>query len=63
MGETLMAYYDYIDEQEGLTGKMELAKRTNLPSTKASTAPDSAENVELLRSAIEEITGETPPEL
>lgn len=63
MGEKLMEYYDYIDEEEGLMGKMELAKKTNLPSTKASTAEDSPENVQMLRDAIQEITGEAPPRL
>ncbi len=63
MGEKLMQYYSYVEEEEGLSGKIELAKETNLPGTKASTEPDSEENLELFREAIEEITGETPPQL
>ena len=63
MGEKLMEYYEYMNERDGLKGKMELAKATNLPSTKASTAEDSEENVQLLREAIQEITGERPPRL
>jgi hypothetical protein len=63
MGEKLMEYYSYVEEEEGLSGKIELAKETNLPGTKASTEPDSEENLELFREAIEDITGETPPQL
>jgi hypothetical protein len=63
MGEKLMEYYSYVEEAEGLSGKIELAKETNLPGTKASTEPDSEENLELFREAIEDITGETPPQL
>jgi hypothetical protein len=62
MGEKLMEYYSFVEQREGLTGKMELAKKTNLPGTKASTAPDSDENVQRFREAVEEITGEQPPE-
>jgi len=61
MGEKLMEYYSFVEEHEGLTGKMELAKRTRLPGTKASTAPDSDENIKAFREAVEEITGEPPP--
>lgn len=63
MGEKLMEYYEYMNDRDGLMGKMELAKETNLPSTKASTAEDSEENIRLLREAIQEITGELPPRL
>jgi hypothetical protein len=61
MGEKLMEYYSFVEEREGLTGKMELAKRTNLPGTKASTAPDSKDNIREFREAVEDITGEQPP--
>jgi hypothetical protein len=61
MGEKLMEYYSFVEEREGLTGKMELAKRTNLPGTKASTAPDSKDNIREFREAVEDITGERPP--
>lgn len=63
MGEKLMEYYSFVEQEAGLSGKIELAKRTNLPGTKASTAPDSEENVREFREAIEEITGEDPPRL
>ncbi|MFC7075253.1 hypothetical protein [Haloarcula halophila] len=61
MGEQLMEYYAIVEDEQGLSGKMELAKKTNLPGTKASTAPDSEENIELFREAVTEILGEQPP--
>lgn len=61
MGEKLMEYYSFVEEHEGLSGKMELAKRTKLPGTKASTAPDSDENIREFREVVEDITGERPP--
>ncbi|WP_152031315.1 XylR N-terminal domain-containing protein [Natrarchaeobaculum aegyptiacum] len=63
VGEELMKYYSYIGEREGFSGKMELAKQTNLPEVKASTASGHKENVEKFREAIEDILGEKPPEL
>lgn len=63
MGEKLMEYYSLVEEEEGLTGKMELAQETNMPGTKASTAPDSEENIERFRDAVEEVLGERPPRL
>jgi len=63
MGEKLMEYYSIVEDEEGLTGKMELAKKTNLPGTKAATAPDSEENIETFREAVEEILNERPPRL
>jgi hypothetical protein len=61
MGEKLMEYYSLVEEKEGLSGKMDLAKKTNMPGTKASTAPDSEENIETFRAAVEDILGERPP--
>lgn len=62
MGEKLMEMYSFVEEHAGLSGKIELAKETNLPGTKAATAPDSEENLERFREAVAEITGEEPPE-
>ena len=62
-GDKLMEYYSYMEEQQGLEGKIELAKETNLPETKASTAVDSKENIRMFREAIEEILGKQPPKL
>lgn len=63
MGEKLMEYYSLVEEEEGLSGKMELARETNLPGTKAATAPDSEENIQLFREVVEDILGEEPPRL
>lgn len=63
MGEKLMEYYNYIEEREGFSGKVELAKATNMPEERASTAEDSKENIEMFRDAIEDILGERPPQL
>ena len=63
MGEKLMKYYSLVEEKEGYNGKIELAKKTNLPGTKASTAPDSTENIQMFRDAVEDILGEEPPRL
>lgn len=63
MGEKLMEYYTLVEQEEGFSGKIELAKKTNLPGTKASTAPDSQENIQLFRDALEDILGEEPPRL
>jgi len=62
-GEKLIEYYNYMEEKEGLEGKIKLAKETNLPETKASTAVDSKENIQMFRQAIEDILGEQPPEM
>lgn len=63
MGEKLMQYYSLVEQEEGVGAKIELAQKTNLPGTKASTAPDSEENIELFRDALEDILGEEPPQL
>jgi hypothetical protein len=63
MGEKLMEYYTLVEKREGLSGKIALAQETNLPGPKASTAPDSDENVEMFREAVEEILGEEPPRM
>ncbi|MEZ3114613.1 hypothetical protein RYH80_01580 [Halobaculum sp. MBLA0147] len=63
MGEKLMEYYSIVEDEAGLSGKIELAKQTNLPGTKAATEPDSEENLELFRDALEEILDEEPPRL
>lgn len=63
MGEKLVEYYEYVKEEEGFSGKIELAQETSIPSAKAATEPDSEENIEKIRDAIEDITGESPPRL
>ncbi len=63
MGERLMRYYKYIQDELGVQGKVKLATASKLPSTLAATAPDSEENLNLIRSAVQEITGKPAPML
>jgi hypothetical protein len=63
MEEKLVKYYSLVEEKEGYSGKIELTKKTNLPRTKASTAPDSTESIQMFRDAVEDILGEEPPRL
>lgn len=61
MAEKLMMYYQFINDIDGLAGKVKLASYTKIPSTKAALEPDTKENVEQFRHAIEAITGKAPP--
>jgi len=62
MGEKLIKYYKYIKEVAGYEGMIDLATSTKIPSTKAALAEDSDENIEIFKSAIKKITGESVPE-
>jgi hypothetical protein len=61
MGEKLIRYINYINDESGFKGKVKLATITKIPSTRASMEPDSPENIELFKKAVEEITGKTAP--
>ncbi|MCX7834571.1 MAG: hypothetical protein N2450_00710 [bacterium] len=61
MAEKLLKYYIYIEEQKGIAGKAKLAMITKIPILKAAIVPDSKENIELFKRAIETITGKTAP--
>jgi|GEM_PF-1303600 len=61
MAERLLKYYKYISEKKGLTGKMELAKLTKIPSTRASMENDSPENIRIFMDAVNKLTGESAP--
>lgn len=63
MAEILLKYYKLIGDQMGFTGQMKLAQKTLIPSIKAASTPDSKENIDLFRKAIEEITGHPAPKL
>ena len=64
MGMKLMKYYDFIAKtQHGIVGKAKLAQMTKIPSTIAASQPDSHENVEKFRKAVEAITGKPAPVL
>lgn len=61
MGKRLEKYYDFIEEQMGREGKIELAKLTTIPSVVAPSLPDSEENIQKFRQAIEKIIGIEAP--
>ncbi len=63
MAETLLKYYKYVSDQVGLMGQVKLAQATLIPSTKAAMLPDSKDNVDLFKKAVEKITGKTAPVL
>jgi hypothetical protein len=62
MADKLIKYYAYITKIKGFKGKIDLAKKTKLPSTKAALVPDDAEHINLFKSAIKEITGTEAPD-
>jgi hypothetical protein len=62
MAERLLQYYSYINKKQGLLGKIELAKRTKVPSVKASLEPDSPELIALFKNEVGKITGESAPD-
>jgi hypothetical protein len=53
MGQILIEYYKQISNQLGISGKMELAKATKIPSIQAAIEPDSEENILLFANAVE----------
>jgi len=62
MAEKLIKYYAYVFEEKGYAGKVELAMLTKIPAVIAATEPDSAENVEKFKEAVEKITEKPAPE-
>ncbi|MBI5511820.1 MAG: hypothetical protein HY903_23945 [Deltaproteobacteria bacterium] len=61
MGKQLSALYDFVEDEKGLLGKMDLATRTKIPSSKAAATPDTPETVQRFIAAVREITGKVPP--
>ena len=62
MAEKLLKYYKYIYDLKSLEGRIELAKKTNVPTPRAAMEQDSRENIELFRKAIRELTGTDAPQ-
>lgn len=62
MAEKLIKYYIYITEQKGSAGKAKLAMITKIPILKAAVVPDSKENIEKFKKAVETITGKPAPD-
>jgi len=63
MGEKLLRYYKYIQDNEGFSGKIKLAQLTHIPSVQAAIELDTPEIIERFKKAIETITGKPAPNL
>lgn len=61
MADKLLQYYKYIGEELGISGKIQLATVTKIPSVRAASVPDSAENLEIFRRAVASLTGKPAP--
>jgi hypothetical protein len=55
MGKRLVTYYDLAYQKGGLVLQLKLAMKTLVPSNKAAELPDTAENLDLFRKALEEL--------
>ncbi|MCZ2356598.1 MAG: hypothetical protein LC115_07920 [Bacteroidia bacterium] len=61
MAVKLVKYYQYVVQIKGISGKAQLAGKTNIPSIIAATMPDNLDNIRKFKKAIEEITGMPAP--
>jgi hypothetical protein len=61
MGQVLLKMYDFVEDEMGLRGKIQLAKMTLIPSATAAGTPDTPEVVHKFIEAVREITGKEPP--
>jgi len=62
VGKKLLQYYKYIEDNEGILGKIRLAQLTHIPSAQAKVEPDTPEVIEHFKKAIEKITGTPAPD-
>jgi hypothetical protein len=60
MGQKILKFYEFVDDELGLLGKIKLAQRTKIPSTLAASVPDSPENLELFMTEVKGVTGKVP---
>jgi hypothetical protein len=58
MGAKLLDYYEQAKTMGGLKAQMRLAMITKIPSSKATTEPDSPDNVKIFDNAIYELKKE-----
>ena len=58
MGEKLLKEYERANQLGGLKARMRLAVLTQMPSPKATTEPDSPENLAKFEAALKELTKE-----
>ena len=63
MGERLLQFYKYIEDKEGISGKIRLAQLTLITSARARSEADAPELIERFKKAIEKITGKPAPNL
>ncbi len=61
MGEKLLQLYKFVGDEKGMSGKIELAKMTKVPSAKAAFEQDSPELITVFINAAKNITGKEPP--
>ena len=61
MAQKMEKYYQYVEETEGLRGKVELAIRTGVTATMASTTPDAPTLLRKFEVAVFQITGKPAP--
>ena len=61
MAERLLKYYQYMADQQGYKGKVELAHETFTPSCQAALEPDSPEKLRVFMEAVAKLTGKPAP--
>ncbi len=60
MAEMLVRFYQQVEQEQGLQGKVKLAIETKIPATRAALAADSEENLKLFRAAYQKVVGKPP---
>ncbi len=61
MGEIILKYYKYASELGGLRAKLEIAKITLIPVTRAAFIEDTPENIRIFRQAVKDVLGKEAP--
>ena len=56
-----MKYYQYVKDEKGYEGKVELAKKTRISSLVAANVDDSPENIAKFKEVVKNITGKAAP--
>lgn len=62
MAERLLRYYKHVSDVSGMGAKIQLAQETHIPSSKAAMEPDSPENIQRFKRAVQKITGKPAPD-
>lgn len=61
MGQKLIEFYKEISNTLGISGKIELAKATKIPSIQAAIEPDSDDNIKKFTDAMELLLSKEKP--